>query len=139
MLSPTTTRVEWNTSQTVNERLDAQLKENISRYIGAERYVIDQRLRELDREWNIERLIETEAPGMIALGIVLGILKDRKWFALSVVSAGMVLLHNTQGWYPLLPIVRRLGLRSQNEIEQERNALRVLRGDHEPYQAYAMH
>jgi len=139
MLSPTTKRVGWNTSHAVNEKLDAQLQENISRYIGADRYMIDQRLRELDKEWNIERLIETEAPTMIGLGIVLGFLKDKKWFSLSAMAAGMVLLHNTQGWYPLLPIFRRLGLRSQNEIEQERSALRVLRGDHEPYQSYSTH
>jgi len=139
MFSATTRRVEQNTSAALNRRFEAQLKETISRYEGADRNAIDQRLRELDKEWNIERFIETEAPMTIALGIALGALNDRKWFVVSAFAAGMVLLHNIQGWYPLLPILRRMGFRSQYEIEQERNALRVLRGDHKAYLPYSIH
>ncbi len=34
-----------------------------------------------------------------------------------------------QGWCPPLPLLRRLGLRTAEEISQERNALKALRGD----------
>lgn len=104
-------------------------KGNLSRFADASPQQIDQRLRELDREWNTERMIETEAPLTVALGAVLGLVHDRRWFALSATAAGM-LLHNLQGWYPLLPVLRRLGVRSQNEIEQESSALRALRSGH---------
>lgn len=50
-----------------------------------------------------------------------------------------VILHGVQGWYPMLPILRRLGVRSQNEIEEERNTLRILRGDHEAYRTTTYH
>lgn len=139
MLSTTTQRVELNTLPALNQRFEARLKESISRYVGADRQAIDQRLRELDREWDIERAIESEAPTMIGLGIALGVLHNRKWFAVSAIAASMVVLHNLQGWYPLLPLFRRLGLRTQQEIEQERIALKVLRGDHEAYQARTIH
>lgn len=139
MLSNTTQRVELNTSPELTQEFEAQLKESISRYAGADRQVIDQRLQELDREWDIERAIESEAPTMIGLGIALGILHDRKWFAVSAMAASMVILHNLQGWYPLLPLFRRLGLRAQQEIEQERMALKVLRGDHKVYQVRTIH
>lgn len=139
MLPATVQRVEANTSPALTRRFEDQLRANISRYVGADRSTIDQRLGELDREWNVERLIETEAPLMIGLGIALGLAKDRKWFALSALAASMVILHNLQGWYPLVPLFRRLGLRTQNEIEQERNALRLLRGDHETYQTRSIH
>lgn len=76
---------------------------------------------------------------MIALGIALGVLNNRKWFAVSAMAASMVLLHNVQGWYPLLPLFRRMGIRTQQEIEQERMALRALRGDHETYQPQSVH
>lgn len=135
MLPATTERVEINTSPAVNREIEDRLRENISRYLDADRAYIDRRLQELDREWNVERVIETEAPLMIGLGVALGALHDRRWFAVPVLAAGMVILHNLQGWYPLLPVFRRLGIRSQNEIEQERNALRILRGDHAAYQA----
>ena len=132
---PTTQRVEANTPGMINRQIEQQLQENISKYAHADRQQIDQRLQELDREWNVERLIETEAPLMIGLGLALGLAHDRRWFALSATAASMVIVHNLQGWYPLLPVFRRLGIRTQNEIEQERNALRVLRGDHEAYQS----
>jgi hypothetical protein len=39
------------------------------------------------------------------------------------------LLHAFQGWYPLLPLFRRMGLRSQDEIAREMYAVKALRGD----------
>lgn len=131
---PTTQRVELNTPEVINQQIEERLRSSVSQYAHADRQEIDRRLQELDREWNVERLIETEAPLMIGLGIALGVIHDRKWFAVSATAASMVILHSLQGWYPLLPVFRRLGIRSQNEIEQERNALRFLRGDHEAYQ-----
>lgn len=135
MLSATTERVELNTAPVVNQKFEQRLKENVAKYSAADRHAIDRRLEELDREWNVERMIEVEAPLMIGLGIALGTALDRKWFGVSALAAGMVILHSIQGWYPLLPVFRRLGVRSQYEIEKERNALRVLRGDHEAYQS----
>ena len=133
MVQSTTERVDNNISQERREELDRQLKEAISKYQHADSQQIDRRLAELDQEWDIERVIEVEAPLMIGLGAGLGLLHSPKWFGLSAVAASMVILHNTQGWYPLLPVFQRMGIRSQNDIEQERSALRVLRKDHEAY------
>ena len=96
MPSATTDRVERNTAALLNRKFEQQLNENVSKFAKADRRAIDQRLAELDREWNIERLIETEAPLMIGLGMALGTAHDRKWFALSAFAAGMVILHNLQ-------------------------------------------
>ena len=43
--------------------------------------------------------------------------------------AGFLLQHAVQGWCPPLPVFRRLGFRTQTEIEEERYALKALRGD----------
>jgi hypothetical protein len=37
--------------------------------------------------------------------------------------------HALQGWCPPLSAIRRLGVRSAAEIEEERTALRAIRGD----------
>jgi hypothetical protein len=34
-----------------------------------------------------------------------------------------------QGWSPAVPLLRQLGVRTRMEIEEERYALKVLRGD----------
>ena len=139
MITATVETVEHNTAPEVNAQFEAQAKETVARYIGADRHAIDQRLKELEKEWNVERMIEVEAPSMIGIGVALGLAHDKKWFALSAMAAGMVILHNLQGWYPMLPLFRRLGLRSQSEIDRECMALRALRGDHEAFRKNSIH
>lgn len=42
---------------------------------------------------------------------------------------GFLLQHALQGWCPPVPVLRRLGFRTQTEIDEERYALKALRGD----------
>lgn len=112
---------------------ERQVRSTLADYSRAEEGKIDARIKQLDKEWNLERAIELEAPLMIGLGALLGTVHNKKWYALSATAASMVLVHNTTGWYPLMPLFRKLGLRSQNEIETERNALRALRRDHKQF------
>jgi hypothetical protein len=37
--------------------------------------------------------------------------------------------HAVQGWRPPVPVFRRLGVRTREEIDRERYALKALRGD----------
>ena len=134
MLAPTTTRVTRQTASGVNERISAQTQRNIERF-GGDPAVIERRLAELEREWDIERALEAEAPATILAGLALGTLVDRRFLALSAFAAGMLLLHNVQGWYPLLPLLRRLGFRTAREIADEAYALKAARGDLHPVAA----
>lgn len=90
---------------------------------------IDRRLMELDDEWDIERYLETMAPTFTLLGLTLGLTVNRKWFALPLFVQSFFLQHAIQGWCPPLPVLRRLGIRTADEINQERYALKVVRGD----------
>jgi hypothetical protein len=54
---------------------------------------------------------------------------DKKWFIFPAVVAGFLLQHAVQGWCPPMPVFRRLGFRTQSEIDSERYALKTLRGD----------
>lgn len=129
MLPATADRVSRNTAERVNECIRRQIEENVAHYAAAGPAAIDQRLRELDQEWDVERFIETEAPLMILMGLALGNTVSRKWLLVPVLASSMLLLHNLQGWYPLLPLFRRVGIRTQEEIDEERYALKALRGD----------
>ena len=64
---------------------------------------------------------------MTALGLVLGLTVCRKFLVLPFVAQAMLLLHALQGWYPLLPVLRRLGFRTPTEIERERARLEASR------------
>lgn len=90
---------------------------------------IEERLRDLDREWDIERAIQANAAGLALLGTTLGLLHDRRWLALPMLVTTFLLQHAVQGWCPPLPILRRMGFRTQPEIARERYAMKALRGD----------
>ena len=63
------------------------------------------------------------------IGLTLGATVNRKWFLFPAAVAGFLLQHAVQGWCPPLPVFRRLGVRTQSEIDEERFALKLLRGD----------
>jgi hypothetical protein len=86
-------------------------------------------LNELDREWDIERAIEANAATVLLAGLGLGTFVDRRLFVLPTIVAGFLLQHALQGWCPPVPIMRRLGFRTQVEIDEEKYALKALRGD----------
>lgn len=46
-----------------------------------------------------------------------------------VIVSSFLLHHAGRGWCPPVPIFRRLGVRTRQEIDAERFALKVLRGD----------
>jgi hypothetical protein len=95
----------------------------------AGRQAIQQRLRELDREWDIERAIEANASSLALIGVALGAFVNRRFLVLPAAVAAFLLQHALQGWCPPVPILRRLGFRTQSEIERERCALLRLLDD----------
>lgn len=129
MLPPTTIRVSQHTAEDINERIRRQTDETVSACVSRGTTDIDRRLRELDEEWDIERTLEANAATLSLIGLGLGEFVDRKWFLFPAIVCGFLLQHAIQGWCPPVPVFRRLGVRTSFEIEQERYALKSLRGD----------
>lgn len=123
MIAPTATRVQQQTRQDVNARIRRQTEMNIT-YFRDHPEEIDRRLRELDEEWDIERMLEVNSAALSLFGVVLGLTSSRKWLLLPLVVQSFFMQHALQGWCPPLPLFRALGLRTQKEIEAERHALR---------------
>jgi hypothetical protein len=128
----TTDRVPIHTSDEANDRIRRTIETNVRRYTGADPATIAGRLDELDREWDIERTLEANAATISLVGLALGTFVDRRFYLLSAAVAGFLLQHAVQGWCPPVPFFRRRGVRTQPEIEEERHALKALRGDFEP-------
>lgn len=124
-----TERVRRNTAPELNARIDERIARNLRLYAGQSSDLIDARLEELDREWDVERVLETNASTLAFAGLVLGVVNDRKWLLLTGGVLGFLFMHGTQGWCPPLPALRRAGVRTRGEIERERFGLKHLRGD----------
>ena len=91
--------------------------------------MIDRRIADLDREWDIERWLEANASSLALSGLLLGLTVNRKWLLLTGTVMGFLLMHAIQGWCPPVPVMRRMGVRTRGEIDREKFALKILRGD----------
>jgi len=129
MIPTTVGRVPGNTDHNVNAQIRRQTNENVAKYSIAHPDRIERRLEQLDSEWDIERTLEANAAAVALVGFGLGSLVDRRFFALPAIVATFLMQHAVQGWCPPLPLFRRMGVRTQAEIEEERYALKALRGD----------
>jgi hypothetical protein len=99
------------------------------RHLSVQPSGISRRLRELDREWDIERAIEANAATLALVGLGLGLMHDRRWMALPALVGSFLLQHAIQGWCPPVPVLRGMGFRTADEINEERTALKAMRGD----------
>jgi hypothetical protein len=128
LLPSTTERVPRQTDPAINERITQQTEAIVEAY-SADRRLIDVRLEELDGEWDIERILEANAAAVSLIGLTLARFVSRRWFLLPAAVATFLLQHAVQGWCPPVPLFRRLGIRTQREIAEERYALKAMRGD----------
>lgn len=128
MLPRTTSRVERATSSAVNRQIAEELERTV-RYYAERPEEIDGRLDELDREWDIERVLAANAASLALTGTLLGAYVDRRFLILPGLVTGFLLQHALQGWCPPVPVFRRMGVRTCSEIDRERYALKALRND----------
>jgi hypothetical protein len=112
----------------IDHRVRRRIEENIH-YYAMHPEEIDARLTELDREWDIERVLEASTAGIALSGMVLGLARHRGFLALPLVAAGFLLQHALQGTCAPARLLRRRGVRTAVEIAGERAALKSLRGD----------
>ncbi len=125
----TTDRVRAHTSAQINRQIDQNTETRVRTYAQKGTADINCRINELDREWDMERMLETNASALAFTGLVLGMTYNRKWLLLPGIVLPFLFQHAVQGWCPPVPIFRRLGVRTRQEIDREKYALKVLRGD----------
>jgi hypothetical protein len=127
--APDRVRAHSNPSQ--NRRIDAQTQQCLERLAAGDREAISRHINALDREWDVERYLQLNA-GIVSLsGVVLGAIASRRFLVVPAVVFGFFFQHATQGWCPPLPVFRKMGVRTRREINQEKYALKALRGDFE--------
>lgn len=128
-LPATARRVEHSSDERLNEAIRARTDAEVVRLESASEEEIAERLRELDEEWDVERLLQVNASTLVMLGVLLGAKVDRRFLLLPAAVFTFFGQHALQGWCPPIPIFRRLGVRTTREIARERYALKALRGD----------
>jgi hypothetical protein len=123
-------RVRENTSSEINARIDREIENRVRNYSTRSEEEISRRIEELDREWDMERLLETNASALAGIGVGMAVATgSKKWLILPGIVLPFLFQHAVQGWCPPVPLFRRLGVRTRKEIDREKYALKALRGD----------
>ncbi|HEY1023013.1 MAG TPA: DUF2892 domain-containing protein [Flavisolibacter sp.] len=116
-------RVRRNTAVKVNQKIDQQTDANVRKFASQGSGAMEMRLQQLDKEWDIERSLQLASGLNVLIGLTLGLTVNKKWFLLSAISSAFLVQHTLQGWCPPLPVMRYFGIRTKEEIDQEREAL----------------
>lgn len=121
ILPPTSQRVQLHTKEEINKKIQEKTRENINYYKTKSRRQILDRIKELDKEWDIERALETNAAVIIFISSLLAISTKNIWWIIFIgIISAFLLEHALQGWCPPVPIFRRMGIRSSAEIDEEK-------------------
>lgn len=126
----TTQRVPSYTNKNVNLQIRNQTLCSLKNYADSSDNVLSDKIKNLNYEWDIERILEANAASIVLISSILGLKKSQCiWFLLLGTIGFFLLQHALQGWCPPLPILRKLGARTGLEIENEKIVLKILRGD----------
>lgn len=108
----------------IEERLEASLT-----YYAAHPREISARLKELDKEWNVERLLGLNVATLAGFGTLMSLYKGKQWLALPAGASGLLMQQTLKGSSTLANWFRQMGFRTAAEINEERYALKLIRGD----------
>jgi hypothetical protein len=120
-------RVREHSSDEANRRIDRDTDNSIRRYSELSDLAVARHIEELDREWDIERMLQMNASMLALSGLVLGATRSPRWLLVPATVLPFLLQHAVQGWCPPMPVLRRLGFRTRSEIDRERYELAASR------------
>ncbi len=129
ILPSTTQRVATYTNPDVNEMIRNNTIDNLASLEDAEEEALTRRIQNLNNEWDMERFVEARAALCVMTTSLFGLSKNKYWSFLTMVAGTFLLQHALIGWCPTAPIMRKMGIRTAEEINQEKMALKMLRKD----------
>ena len=104
-----------------------RISQNLA-YFRANPEAADARLEELAQEWDVNRVLQVAASGLMVTGFWFSLTKNRLWLLLPLIMAGGSLHQGITGTSPAEEIVRRFGFRTRDEIQSEIEGIREITG-----------
>lgn len=96
------------------KRIRQRTTENLMKYRNASAEAIEERLMELDQEWDLDHAIEASAASLALSAFALAVMQRKAFLMLPAAAL-------------LKPVLRRMGFRKPHEIEAERRVLRNMK------------
>ena len=105
-----------------NETIDRKTERAIRVVEAQGDAAVVERLRELDREWDIDRVLMLNFSALVFIQLLLA-RKNKKWLWGPLIQTPFLFMHATLGWCPPSLWFRPLGFRTRQEIQAEREVL----------------
>jgi hypothetical protein len=117
-------RVRSLTWRAANARIDRRADEAVARARAGGEEAIDRRLSRLAREWDVDRAVMAFLSVVGSVAHELSRRPRTRWLRhLTRLQLAFIGVHAVAGWCPPVALFRRLGFRTQKEIQAEREAL----------------
>ncbi len=126
----TTNRIASHTKCNINSNIKDETIKCLNLYKNSSKELISDKIKKLNNEWDVDRIIEAKAGCIVLMCSILGLSKSGKpCFVLTGLAGFFLLQHAIQGCCPTNMILREMGIRSAEEINNEKTVLKIMRGD----------
>ena len=115
-------RVRNMSSERANREIDVRTQSSIERASAGGRAAMEERLTELQQEWDIDRMLMLNFATLV-FAQLLAAKRDRRWLWGPLIQTPFLIMHATIGWCPPSLWFRPMGFRTRFEIQAEREAL----------------
>ena len=115
-------RVRNMSPESANRKIDIRTQSSIERASAGGRAAMEQRLTELQQEWDVDRVLMLNFATLV-FAQLLAATRDRRWLWGPLIQTPFLIMHATIGWCPPSLWFRPMGFRTRFEIQVEREAL----------------
>ncbi len=116
-------RVRQRTPNKINHKLDYKTQARIEKIKAKGTAAIQKRLEEIDREWDIDRVLMINFAVVMFAQLFLAAKKSKKWLIGPLIQTPFLFMHATFGWCPPSLWFRPIGFRTRKELQSERDVL----------------
>jgi hypothetical protein len=109
---------------------ETDTRKNLLFYGSLGREALDERIQALEDEWDLEKAGAVLLSGAGVLGLVMGLIGSRHWRLLAWAAVPLLFLHGRGQWKSAEGLLRPLGFRPRRDIQEEKYALKAMRGDY---------
>lgn len=115
-------RIRKHTTESANRKIDHYTDKEIQAAVTRGPEAIHERLAEIDKEWDIDRVLMLNFAVLVFAQLVAA-RKDRRWLWGPLIQTPFLFMHATLGWCPPSLWFRPMGFRTKKEIQYERETL----------------